>query len=50
MKLEGFFFAGMWIPYESYEFNKQTGEVIVTIDWPRHFREMAAGKGVEVAA
>ncbi|MFA7120776.1 MAG: hypothetical protein WC277_04810 [Bacilli bacterium] len=49
MKIEGFFLAGMWIPYKTWEFNKQAGEFVVTIDWPRHFREIAARKGVEVA-
>ncbi len=48
MRLDGFFFVGMWIPVELH-WNKTTNDLTVTADYPRRLREMAAEKGVELA-
>lgn len=49
MKFEGIFLCGMWIPCRFVGPIHEDGTIDMEIDWPRHFREMAARKGVEVA-
>lgn len=49
MKIEGFFFRGMWVPCEFVGPIRDDGTIDMEIHWPRHFRELAARKGIEVA-